>query len=146
MKCIVQRVAKARISYDGEAYDIGKGIVVLCGFCIDDTEAGIQHMCRRLFKLRIFEDDCKRLNIGMSEAGADIMFVPNFTVYADTAKNNRPSFSGAAPFDVSKPMFDFAERYIKDNYSYGKTVFGRFGADMLVEIANDGPVTLIMEE
>ena len=146
MKLVIQRVSKGDISYSNYHSTIGIGYVVLCGFLASDNTDVIRHLLNKLIKLRIFEDENGKMNKSIVDVQGDIMFVPNFTLYADASGSNRPSFSSAAPANISKPMYQECVDYLKSIYPSDKLVFGEFGADMLVNISNDGPVTLILEE
>ena len=146
MKLVIQRVSNANITYQGYHGTIGKGYVVLCGFLSTDNTQIIHHLLDKLLKLRIFEDSNGKMNKSIVDIEGDIMFVPNFTLYADASSSNRPSFSNAAPASVSNPMYDECVQYLNKIYPNDKLAFGGFGADMLVNIVNDGPVTIILEK
>lgn len=146
MKLVIQRVSNANISYQGYHSTIGKGYVVLCGFLPTDNNQIIHHLLDKLLKLRIFEDANGKMNKSIVDIQGDIMFVPNFTLYADASSSNRPSFSAAAPARVSMPMYEECVQYLNAIYPINKLAFGGFGEDMTVNIVNDGPVTIILEE
>lgn len=146
MKLVIQRVSNANISYQGYHSTIGKGYVVLCGFLSTDNNKIIRHLLDKLLKLRIFEDENGKMNKSIVDIQGDILFVPNFTLYADASSSNRPSFSKAAPANISMPMYEECVQYLNQIYPKSKLAFGGFGADMLVNIVNDGPVTIILED
>lgn len=134
----------AAVSVDGEMVgQIGPGLCVFVGITHDDDDSEMQRMAEKLVKLRIFSDSEDKMNLSVTDVGGDILLVSQFTLYGDSSKGNRPSFVRAARPEQALPLFrTFMERVV----SSGLTVAtGRFGADMKVMIANDGPVTLILE-
>ncbi|NNF54032.1 MAG: D-tyrosyl-tRNA(Tyr) deacylase [Acidimicrobiales bacterium] len=144
MRLVVQRVGMAAVSVDGEMVgQIGPGLCVFVGITHDDDDSEMQRMAEKLVKLRIFSDSEDKMNLSVTDVGGDILLVSQFTLYGDSSKGNRPSFVRAARPEQALPLFrTFMERVV----SSGLTVAtGRFGADMKVMIANDGPVTLILE-
>lgn len=145
MRAIVQRVSSARLTVgDRLVSKIGKGLVALVGFCESDNEKTIKFVCDKITDLRIFSDSQDKLNLSAKDIDGEILFVSNFTVYGETAKGRRPSFIKAAPSHISEPMYDLAIQILKQS---GLTIkSGEFGADMLVEINNDGPITVIVEK
>jgi D-tyrosyl-tRNA(Tyr) deacylase len=139
MRALVQRVAHASVSVDGELVsEIGSGMLVLLGIKVTDTDEDADRIARKLRALRIFEDDDGRMNENVEQAGGQILCVSQFTLYGDTRKGNRPSFVDAAPPEHAEPLY---ERVLNALQAQG----GRFGARMQVELANDGPVTLLVE-
>jgi D-tyrosyl-tRNA(Tyr) deacylase len=139
MRALVQRVAHASVSVDGELVsEIGSGMLVLLGIKVTDTDQDADRIARKLRALRIFEDDDGRMNENVEQAGGQILCVSQFTLYGDTRKGNRPSFVDAAPPEHAEPLY---ERVLNALQAQG----GRFGARMQVELANDGPVTLLVE-
>jgi D-aminoacyl-tRNA deacylase len=139
MRALVQRVAHASVSVDGELVsEIGRGMLVLLGIKVTDTDEDADRIARKLRALRIFEDDDGRMNENVEQAGGQILCVSQFTLYGDTRKGNRPSFVDAAPPEHAEPLY---ERVLNALQAQG----GRFGARMQVELANDGPVTLLVE-
>ena len=139
MRALVQRVSRASVTVDGERIsEIGPGLLVLLGVRRGDGEAQADKLARKLLALRIFEDDEGRINRSVADAGGEILCVSQFTLYADTARGNRPSFVDAAPPDEAEPLY---ERVRKTLGAQG----GRFGARMAVELVNYGPVTLLVE-
>jgi D-tyrosyl-tRNA(Tyr) deacylase len=139
MRALVQRVSRAAVTVDGERVsEIGPGMLVLLGVRRGDGEEEADWIVRKLLALRIFEDDDGRMNRSVADAGGAILCVSQFTLYGDARKGNRPGFTDAAPPDEAEPLY---ERVREGLGAQG----GRFGAHMVVELANDGPVTLIVE-
>lgn len=145
MRAVVQRVASARVSIAGDVVGAieGPGLCVLVGATHTDTEATARTMASRLWNLRILADEEGRMNRSAEELSAPLLVVSQFTLYGDTSKGRRPSWLAAAPGPVAEPLVDAVVTELR---RLGATVAtGRFGADMLVEIANDGPVTILLE-
>jgi D-tyrosyl-tRNA(Tyr) deacylase len=146
MKVVVQRALRAAVTLKelGERREIGPGLMVLIGVSHGDTAADAEYLAEKLVRLRIFEDENGKMNRALSEIeGGAMLIVSQFTLYGDARKGRRPSFTDAAPPEVAIPLY---ERFIAAVRSRGVVVqTGEFGADMLVEIANDGPVTLILD-
>lgn len=145
MRAVVQRVSWARVSIAGEVVGSieAPGLCVLVGVTHSDTEMTARSMATRLWNLRILADDLGRMNRAPSELGAPLLVVSQFTLYGDTSKGRRPSWNPAAPGSVAEPLVD---QVVAELRSLGADVAtGRFGADMLVELANDGPVTILLE-
>jgi D-tyrosyl-tRNA(Tyr) deacylase len=137
MRALVQRVSRASVSAEGnEIAAIGAGLLVLLGVGEGDGEAEADRLADRVRALRIFDDADGRMNEPLGER--DVLCVSQFTIYADTRKGNRPSFTGAAPPERAEPLYErFCERV--------GAARGAFGARMAVELVNDGPVTLMLE-
>jgi D-tyrosyl-tRNA(Tyr) deacylase len=129
---------------DGEVVgEIGAGLCVLLGVTHDDTEAGAWAMARKLWHLRIFGDADGAMNLPVADAGGRLLVVSQFTLYGDTSRGRRPSWVAAAAGAVAEPLVDAVVAELR---ALGATVAtGRFGAHMLVDLVNDGPVTLIVE-
>lgn len=139
MRAVLQRVTSASVSIAGEiAGEIGPGLVVLVGVTHDDTADSARALADKVRNLRILRDDQS-----VDTAGADVLVVSQFTLYADTRKGRRPSWSAAAPGPVAEPIYDAFCARLRD--SGGIVAQGRFGADMAVTLTNDGPVTVIVE-
>ena len=139
MRAVVQRVSRASVTVDGEPVsEIGPGLLVLLGVRRGDGEAEADWVVRKLLALRIFEDDQGRMNQSVTDVGGAILCVSQFTLYGDARKGNRPGFTDAAPPEEAEPLY---ERVRAGLGAEG----GRFGAHMVVDLANDGPVTLIVE-
>ncbi len=145
MRVVVQRVEQASVAVHGQiSGKIGPGLLVLAGFEPADEAADIEWMVGKILRLRIFSDPEGVMNRSVQEAGGEILAVSQFTLYASVRKGNRPSWSRAAPGNVSQPLF---ERFVaKLGEGLGKPVpTGVFGADMKVSLINDGPVTLVID-
>jgi D-tyrosyl-tRNA(Tyr) deacylase len=139
VRAIVQRVARAEVSVGGETVgSIGPGLLVLLGVHRDDDEQRADKMARKLAALRVFEDEDGRMSRSVAEHGGEVLCVSQFTLYGDTRKGNRPSFTEAAPPEVAEPLYE----RVCEALGAGT---GRFGAHMAVELVNDGPVTLVVD-
>jgi D-aminoacyl-tRNA deacylase len=144
LRAVVQRVAEARVHVEGESVgESGAGLCVFLGVARGDEEADAERMAGRVARLRIFENDEGRFDRSVSDTGGSVLVVSNFTLIADTAKGNRPSFSEAAPPELAEPLY---ERFCTALRELGVSVeTGVFGARMRVELANDGPVTIVLD-
>jgi D-tyrosyl-tRNA(Tyr) deacylase len=140
----VQRVRSARVSSESaELGAIGAGLCVLLGVAAGDGEEAARRLAGKVARLRIFENDEGRFDRSLLDTGGAALVVSQFTLIADTAKGNRPSFSGAAPPERAEPVYDaFCAALRAEGV---EVATGSFGARMLVEIANDGPVTIVLE-
>ena len=147
MKALVQRVAEASVTIDGEVVaEIGRGYLVLFGVTHGDTEAMADKLASRVVKLRIFEDENGKTNKSIEDVAGSVIVVSQFTLYADTDHGNRPGFSNAARPDLAIPLY---ERFVADlRAALGseRVGTGRFGADMKVRLLNDGPFTVELSE
>jgi len=145
MRAVVQRVSSARVTIAGEVVGAidGPGLCVLVGVTHSDDGAMARSLASRLWNLRILADEEGRMNRSAAELSAPLLVVSQFTLYGDTSKGRRPSWLAAAPGPVAEPL---VEVVVDELRSLGATVAtGRFGADMLVELTNDGPVTILLE-
>ncbi|MDX1448105.1 MAG: D-aminoacyl-tRNA deacylase [Acidimicrobiia bacterium] len=144
MRAVVQRVARASVTVDGEVTgQIDVGLLVLVGAGHGDSIQEADVLAEKLVGLRIFPDDQGRMNLSVAEVGGGILVVSQFTLYGDARKGRRPSFVAAAPPEIAEPL---VERVIAGIREAGiATASGRFGAAMEVELLNDGPVTLVLE-
>ena len=144
MRAVVQRVARASVTVDGEVVGaIGHGLCVLVGVTHHDGEAEANKLAERLWKLRIFNDDEDKMNRSVADVGGAILVISQFTLYGDATRGNRPSYVEAARPEVAAPLIDVVVDRLR---SLGAGVAtGRFGADMAVELVNDGPVTISLE-
>lgn len=145
MRVVVQRVANASVSVANEITGrIDRGLLVLAGFEDADGPQDLEWMAQKLVRLRIFPDDQGVMNRSVTDIGADILAVSQFTLYASTRKGNRPSWGRAARGDISQPLF---EQFVgKLTAELGRPVAtGTFGADMKVSLINDGPVTVAID-
>ena len=144
MRAVIQRVIEGRVSVDGRVLaQIGKGAVILLGIGAQDGEEQARYLAEKIAALRIYEDEAGKMNRSLLEVGGEAIVVSQFTLYADTRKGRRPSFTDAAPPEIASPLVErFAELLRQQGIP---TQTGQFGAHMLVEIANDGPVTILIE-
>jgi D-tyrosyl-tRNA(Tyr) deacylase len=144
MRVVVQRVTRASVAVDRDVVGaIGAGLCVLVGVIPGDSEAVAARMATKLWGLRIFRDDAGAMNRSAEEIGAEILVVSQFTLYGDASRGRRPSFVAAAPGPVAEPI---VEALVAALRALGATVAtGRFGADMAVELVNDGPVTILID-
>jgi len=144
MRAVVQRVKNGSVTIEGERVaEIGQGMVILLGVGPEDSETQAEAMARKIAKLRIFSDADDKINLSVLDIEGEAIVVSQFTLYANTRKGNRPSFVDAAPPAIASPLVD---RFVELLRGQGVPVqTGEFGADMLVEIANDGPVTILLE-
>ena len=145
MRTVIQRVSHASVTIDGVVKSaIRKGLLVLVGVEDADAEEDIQWLCKKIVGLRVFDDEQGVMNKNIQDAGGDILVISQFTLFASTKKGNRPSYIRAAKPDISVPLYEkFCEEL---SIALGKPVgTGEFGADMKVELLNDGPVTICMD-
>lgn len=144
MRAVVQRVKQGSVTIEGERVaEIGQGMVILLGVGPEDSETQAAAMARKIAKLRIFSDADDKINLSVLDIEGEAIVVSQFTLYANTRKGNRPSFVDAAPPEIASPLVD---RFVELLRGQGVPVqTGKFGADMLVQIANDGPVTILLE-
>ena len=145
MRLLVQRVRRAAVDIGGERFsEIGLGLLVLVGVGCDDTQEDVEYLAGKTVRLRIFDDEAGVMNLDVGQAGGQVLAVSQFTLMASTRKGNRPSYVGAAPEAVSKPLYEAFVRRVAE--LLGREVpTGRFGADMQVSLVNDGPVTVWMD-
>ena len=145
MKLVIQRVKRSNLKINGVDFSsIGYGMVILIGISKDDNSSKLKKVVSKLSKLRIFNDYNGKMNKNINDINAEILVVSQFTLYADLKKGNRPSFINAAePIKASKIYHNFIEEL--QTVINSKVRTGKFGADMKVELINDGPVTLVLE-
>lgn len=145
MRLLIQRVKRASVTIDGKVRSrIGAGLLALVGVGNDDGAEDIEYLAGKLVRLRVFDDEAGVMNLDVVQTGGDVLVVSQFTLQASTRKGNRPSYIHAAPEAVSRPLYEqFAARVAE---LLGREVAtGEFGADMQVELVNDGPVTIWMD-
>lgn len=143
MKVVIQRSKKSSVSVSGKLINkIDKGLCILVGITTDDTDEDINYLVKKIVNLRIFDDEEGVMNKSILESGGEILLISQFTLMADTSKGNRPSYIGAAKVDVAKPLY---EKMLNTLNNHVKTYGGVFGAEMLVNIENDGPITIIID-
>ena len=144
MKAVLQRVRRGQVSVDGDAIAvIERGLVVLIGVGQGDTTSEAEWLAEKCAVLRVFEDEQGKTNLSVQDVEGEVLVVSQFTLYADTRKGRRPSFINAAPPEIAQPLVD---HFVDHLGGLGVSVRkGVFGAHMLVEIENDGPVTILLE-
>ena len=144
MRIVLQRVSHASVTVEEKVIGkIQRGFLLLVGVTHDDAMEDMEYLVRKIVQMRIFEDEEGKLNRSIQDIGGEILSVSQFTLYADTKKGNRPSFSKAAPGDVAIDMFEQFNSLLRDTGIPVET--GQFGADMKVELLNDGPVTILLD-
>lgn len=144
MRVVLQRVAHASVTVDEKVIGkIQRGFLLLVGVTHDDTMEDMEYLVRKIVQMRIFEDKEGKLNRSIQDIGGEILSISQFTLYAETEKGNRPSFSKAAPGDVAIEMFEQFNGLLRETGVPVET--GQFGADMKVELLNDGPVTILLD-
>ncbi|UOQ52838.1 D-aminoacyl-tRNA deacylase [Hymenobacter cellulosivorans] len=145
MRVVLQRVSQASVTVEGRVTgQIGPGLLVLAGFAPDDTTQSLDWMARKLVQLRIFSDEEGKMNRSVQDIGGQVLVVSQFTLLADARKGNRPSYIGAAPPPVAIPLYEQFVHMLEQ--LLGQPVpTGEFGADMKVELLNDGPVTIVLD-
>lgn len=145
MRAVIQRVSRASVTIDGQQHAaIGRGLLVLLGVTTSDTASDASWLATKMAGMRIFNDAEGKMNLSVADTGGEILVISQFTLYADTKKGNRPSFIRAARPEQAIPLY---ENFVSQmEQQLGKPVkTGIFGADMKVELLNDGPVTIMMD-
>ena len=144
MKLVVQRVKNANVSIENNIVGkINEGFLILLGIAPDDTKEKVDNMVNKITKLRIFEDENEKMNLSIKDINGELLIVSQFTLYANCKKGNRPSFIEAAKPEHAKPLYEyFINECRKENLNVQT---GEFGADMQIELINDGPVTILLE-
>ncbi len=145
MRIVIQRVSRASVTIDGNIKSaIGKGYLILVGVEETDSEADAEWLVKKVIGLRVFDDENGVMNLNIGQIGGDILVVSQFMLFASVKKGNRPSWLRAARHEISVPLYEFFCRRLEEET--GKRVgTGEFGADMKVELVNDGPVTICMD-
>jgi D-tyrosyl-tRNA(Tyr) deacylase len=144
MRAIIQRVKKSELQIDGRPYSsIGKGFLVLFGVTESDTLEDAKVMAEKISKLRVFEDENGKMNLSIQDVGGSLHIVSQFTLYADCHHGNRPSFTEAAGHEKAIPLYESFIDFCKETGLPVET--GVFGADMKIDLINDGPVTIFLE-
>ncbi len=145
MKAVIQRVKRASVSIENQVYSrIDNGLLILLGFMDDDSMNDIEWMVNKILNMRIFGDTEGKMNFSILDTNGSLLVVSQFTLYASTRKGNRPSFINAAKPDLAIPLYDKFINYCKEVANLNVQT-GSFGADMKVELLNDGPVTIIID-
>jgi len=144
MRAVVQRVTKGKVSVSNKDLgEISNGLVILLGIELGDSQEAADYLSKKIANLRIFSDQDGKMNESILDQHGEAIVVSQFTLMANTKKGNRPSFINAAPPEIAQPLVD---TFIEQLHSYGiKVHSGEFGAHMMVEIHNDGPVTIIFD-
>lgn len=144
MKVVIQRVSEAKVSVDKKVLgQIDQGFCLLVAFADEDNDETIEYMARKISNMRVFSDADDKMNLSITDIDGEILSISQFTLYADTKKGNRPSFTGAGNFETSKVKYEQFNDALREHGLHVET--GQFGADMQVSLTNDGPVTIIME-
>ena len=144
MRVVLQRVSSASVRVDGNVIgDIGPGLVLLIGIHRNDTDEDMHYVMDKCVHLRIFSDETGKMNHSVLDMGGELLVVSQFTLYGDTRKGRKPGFDQAGRPDMAEPLYERAVARLRDHGLQVAT--GRFGADMQVDLINDGPVTLIIE-
>jgi len=143
MKCVVQKVNHSSVTVDGKLInEIGRGLMVLVGFTDTDTIDDLNYCVRKVVNLRVFEDENDVMNLSVIDVGGEILSISQFTLYGDVRKGNRPSYIKALGGDKAKPLY---EQFNKMLNEFVPTKDGVFGADMKIDLLNDGPTTIIID-
>ena len=144
MRAVIQRVAHAGVTVDGKVLGkIGKGFLILLGVADEDTETVAERLADKICKLRIFEDENGKTNLSLADVGGELLVISQFTLYADCRKGNRPSFTRTGAPDAAERLYEY---FMERCRQYVNVVErGEFGADMKVELLNDGPFTLMLD-
>ncbi|VTX82709.1 D-aminoacyl-tRNA deacylase [Limosilactobacillus oris] len=145
MRVVLQKVSHAQVSIAGEVVGkIGKGYMLLVGFAPNDGDAELDYLVHKIVNLRVFEVENGKMNRGLKDVDGEILSVSQFTLYADTRHGNRPGFTDAAKPEIAAPLYDRFNAKLAATGVHVET--GHFGADMQVDLENDGPVTIIYEK
>lgn len=146
MRAILQRANKADILINDEEFkEIGLGLVVFLGVMDTDTKENAEYLAKKICDLRIFKDENDKLNLSLRDLNGDILVVSNFTLSADCKHGRRPSFEHAAKGDTAEELYNYFVELIKKTDGLNKVETGEFGAHMHINVANDGPVNIIMD-
>lgn len=144
MKVVLQRVSSASVTVEGtQIGSIGKGFLLLLGVCDTDTREITEKLADKICKLRIFQDENGKTNLSLADVGGELLVVSQFTLYADCKKGNRPSFIKAGSPALAEELYEYMVEQLKVRGN--KVEHGSFGADMKVELVNDGPFTLVLD-
>jgi D-tyrosyl-tRNA(Tyr) deacylase len=144
MRAVVQRVSRAQVSVSGEvAGKIGRGLLVLLGVAIGDSEADADYLAGKIAGLRIFDDESGKMNLAASDVGGEVLAVSQFTLYGDVSRGKRPSFAAAAPPERARELYEYFVGRIRAAGLVCQT--GRFQETMQVELVNEGPVTILLD-
>lgn len=145
MRVVLQKVNHAQVTIDQEVVGkIGVGYMLLVGFAPEDGEEQLDYLVHKIINVRIFEDEDGKMNLGLNDVQGAILSVSQFTLYADTKHGNRPGFSLAAKPDIAEPLYNLFNEKLRSAGVHVET--GHFGAEMQIELENDGPTTIIYEK
>lgn len=146
MRALIQRVKEASVSIDGSLHDaIGCGLLIFLGIKHGDTEEGAKYLAQRCADARIFEDAQEKMNLSVKEIAGSALVISQFTLYADTRKGNRPSFTDAASPEIAEELYDKFVYYLREEIGTENVKTGIFRAMMDIRLINTGPVTIIIE-
>ena len=144
MRLVVQRVTNANVTVNGKTTGkIGRGLLVLLGVGTEDTKEILEKMADKILRLRIFADENDKTNLSIADVGGELLIVSQFTLYADCKKGNRPSFVKAGDPQTANELYEYFKEYCKKSVPVVES--GIFGADMKIELCNDGPFTIILD-
>ena len=144
MRLVIQRVNHASVTVDKERIGaIGRGLLIFLGIADGDTEEMVNKYVKKLSGLRIFEDENGKTNLSLTDVGGELLVVSQFTLYADCKKGNRPSFTRAGAPDFANQLYEYFKKQCTE--TFGKVECGSFGADMKIELENDGPFTILWD-
>lgn len=145
MKIVLQRVKSASVAIEGSVVgEIDQGLLLLVGVGPDDTRDDASYLARKIAGMRIFSDENGKMNLSIDQVGGKILSVSQFTLFADTKKGNRPSFTGAASPEAANKLYEEFNEILRTEYGLIVET-GEFGADMQVSLVNDGPVTILLD-
>lgn len=145
MRVVVQKVNHAQVTIEHQIVgQIKQGYMLLVGFAPDDEEPSLDYLVHKIINLRVFEDENGKMNLSLQDVAGAILSVSQFTLYADTKHGNRPGFSQAASPEIAEPLYQTFNQKLRDAGIHVET--GQFGADMQIELENDGPTTIILEK
>ena len=144
MRAVIQRVTSARVVVEGETVgEIGSGLVILLGIAHDDALRDVKYLVEKIVGLRLFDDSDGRMNLSVRDVGGALLIVSQFTLYGDARRGRRPSWSEAAPPEVAEPLY---ESFVAEaRRSIGRVATGSFRRMMLLELTNDGPITILLD-
>ncbi|CEO31781.1 D-aminoacyl-tRNA deacylase [Paraclostridium sordellii] len=144
MRAVVQRVASSKVIVDESTIgEINKGLLILLGVTHEDTSKDVDYLLDKIVNLRIFEDENDKMNLSLKDVNGELLVVSQFTLYGDCRKGRRPNFTNAAKPDLATSLYEeFIDKAKKEGIKVGT---GKFGAHMMVELVNDGPVTILID-
>src|ERR1700730_1253598 len=144
MRAVVQRVTRAKVTVDDKVSgEIGNGLVVLLGIARDDTKVEAAYLVDKIAALRIFDDESGKMNLSVKDVKGGLLIISQFTLYGDVRRGLRPSWIDAAPPEVAEPLYDFFVAQARERIA--RVATGSFRAMMLLELVNDGPVTILLD-